>query len=491
MAGSTLSYADVVAGRLVLHEGPAHALPLLDALRESARAEAAGLPLGVTDALARGGRIAPDLLRRVRGTYPRVLQAERERTLARLVHLSGAAAPERLLGLFEQVRASGFRQELGALVAGEGILPRQRIDDLYARAEAALEQARARRVEGLRALMRGLPGPDAPDLVGRLSPAFQLCEGEVQLDPQPPPPPPPPAASGADPLQAARQDLLPEECPIYGYEIVAELGKGAMGVVYKARHVTSGRMTALKVLPLRLAAKTAYLERFKREAMALMRLEHENVVRAYDFGGSEDYYYLALEFVEGETLDKVLQREVCLSERTALDIGRQIARGLGCAAAQGIIHRDVKPENVIVTPAGVAKLVDFGIVKLADMDDGTITVTGTTVGTPYYIAPEQARGEDDLDVRSDLYSLGITLFHLATGRVPFTGKSQGAILVRHILEEVPDPRTVRVDLSEAFAAIVHRLTRKRPDDRYPTAEQAAEAMEAALGARATARARQG
>ena len=477
----------MVTGRLVLLDGGTAPAVLLQALREVAQSLVAGsAPLALVDALARGGRTHPDLLRRVRQNVPAVLQAERERTLARLLHLAHVAPAERLLALFEEVRQSGFQRELGTVVIAAGVATPAEIDALYARAEAALEQARQRRVEGLLGLLGDLPSPLAFDLQPRLASTFQLCEGELRLD-SPPPPAPPPAA---DPLETARQGdaPAPEECPIYGYEIVAELGKGAMGVVYKARHVTSGRMTALKVLPLRLAAKTQYLERFKREAMALMRLEHENIVRAYDFGGSEDYYYLALEFVEGETLDKVLQREVCLTERQALDIGRQVARGLACAAAHGVIHRDVKPENIILSNQGVAKLVDFGIVKLEDLEEGTITVTGTTVGTPYYIAPEQARGDDELDVRSDLYSLGITLFHLATGRVPFTGKSQGAILVRHILEEVPDPRSVRSDLSESFAGILHRLTRKRPEDRFASAEAAAEAIEAVLAVRpATAR----
>ena len=158
-----------------------------------------------------------------------------------------------------------------------------------------------------------------------------------------------------------------------------------------------------------------------------------------------------------------------------------LARGLQATMDAGIVHRDVKPENVIVTPEGVAKLVDFGIVKLLDLDeDGTVTVAGTTVGTPFYISPEQARGEDELDIRSDLYSLGITLFQLTTGKVPFTGKSQGAILVRHILEEVPDPRTLREDLSEGLARLVRKLTRKKREERHATPRDVGEAITALL-----------
>jgi serine/threonine-protein kinase len=149
-------------------------------------------------------------------------------------------------------------------------------------------------------------------------------------------------------------------------------------------------------------------------------------------------------------------------------VTRQIASALEEASRQEIVHRDVKPENIMMTKDGVAKLCDFGIVKLLDRDEGAVTVAGTTVGTPFYIAPEQARGEEDLDTRTDLYALGITLFHLVTGRVPFTGKSQGAILVRHILEEVPDVRSVAKDVSAETAAIVKKLTRKKRDERYET-----------------------
>ena len=253
-----------------------------------------------------------------------------------------------------------------------------------------------------------------------------------------------------------------------------------MGVVYKARHVFTGRITALKILPLKLAEKSQYLERFKREAIALMRIEHPNVVRGYDFGGSDDYYYLALEYVAGKTLDEVLQREPWLTEKRALLIVRQVALGLAAAARYGIVHRDIKPENIMVTAEGVAKICDFGIVKLEDLDDKEVTLAGTTVGTPFYISPEQARGDENLDIKSDLYSLGITLYQLTTGEVPFTGKSQGIILVRHILEDVPDPRTLNPALTPKLAAIVSRLTQKKPQDRYPTVEALIHDIDAAL-----------
>lgn len=299
--------------------------------------------------------------------------------------------------------------------------------------------------------------------------------------------PPKPAITGADEGSSqahspARSELRPEDCPIYGYEILAELGKGAMGVVYKCRHVFTDRITALKVLPLNLAKDGQFLERFKREAIASMRLQHENIVRAYDFGGSEEYYYLALEFIDGETLESRLQRDGLVPELETLHIARGVAAGLAFAAGVGVLHRDIKPENIMVTRAGVPKLCDFGIVKLLDLTEGSsVTLAGTTVGTPYYISPEQARGQEDLDIRSDIYSLGITLWHMLTGQLPFTGKSQGAILVRHILEEVPDPRSARPSLNAAIAELVNRMCKKKREERFQHPGELVQAIDRLLG----------
>ena len=284
--------------------------------------------------------------------------------------------------------------------------------------------------------------------------------------------------SGRFPAFVEDNSLRPEDCPIYGYEILKVLGKGAMGVVYKARHIFTDRITALKVLPLRLAVDSQYLERFKREAMACMRLQHDNIVRAYDFGGSEDYYYLALEYIDGQTLEDLINKQKVIPEKQAVKLIRDVALGLDFAWKEGILHRDIKPENIMITHEGQAKLCDFGIVKLVDMDDQLgVTLAGTTVGTPFYISPEQAKGEDDLDIRSDIYSLGITLFHLLTGTVPFTGKSQGAILVRHILENVPDPRSFKADLSPTVAELVGYMTRKKRGERFQTPMQLVETID--------------
>ncbi|MBX3470646.1 MAG: serine/threonine protein kinase [Planctomycetes bacterium] len=504
------SYGDVVTGRLLLKEEAISPEALWIAVRDMAAAWRAGQDLSLRKALGNRYLVPAQALEATRKNVLVVERVERERLLARLAFAEGLGDVDALRAMFEEVRREGFRDALGARLVQKGLARPEQVPGLYERVDQVLAPARKARVDGLIALLERIgPQFDAAQ-AARVRAAFELAATDGAFPP-PPPRPTPPAeraaplvvepekgwSGGGDELEQTRADLrrpgdalrsasesgeiAPEDCPIYGYEIVRELGKGAMGVVYKARHVTTNRMTALKILPLRLAAKTQYLERFKREAMALMRIEHDNVVRAYDFGGSEDYYYLALEFVEGETLDKVLKRETCLPERRALELALQIARGLAATAGAGLVHRDVKPENVIVTPEGVAKLVDFGIVKLLDdPEEGTVTIAGTTVGTPFYISPEQARGEEELDIRSDLYALGITLFQLTTGKVPFTGKSQGAILVRHILEEVPDPRTLRPDLSEDLAGVVRKLTRKRREDRYASPQEVVDAISQVL-----------
>ena len=485
------SYVDVVVGRLLLREATVGPETLWIALRDVAASGRGGRETTLLRALGARYLLDAEKARAARDQAVLVERAERARVWARLAFVRGLASAEVLKAEFEGVRREGFAQSLAARCVAQGHVPAAQAQALEHEADALLAPARARAAEGLREAIARLAPPFDAAQARHVEAGLTLVQTDALVATPPPRQAPAPAAptAAAGPrdgectdVMASTREVAPEDCPIYGYEIVRELGKGAMGVVYQARHVFTDRMTALKVLPLRLAAKTQYLERFKREAMALMRIDHDHVVRAYDFGGSEEYYYLALEFLEGETLDAVLRRDRLLPEARALEVARQVALGLGAAAAAGVVHRDVKPENVMLTGTGQAKLVDFGIVKLLDQEEGTVTMAGTTVGTPFYIAPEQARGEDDLDVRSDLYALGIMLFQLVTGQVPFTGKSQGAILVRHILEEVPDPRTVKPDVSPPVADVIRALTRKRRDDRPPTAEAAAEALAQALSA---------
>jgi serine/threonine-protein kinase len=524
-----LNYEDIISGRLLLQEGSVTIQGLWAALRQVASGTQSP---SLLEALASGPLATlagAQELERARQKIEVVKHIEVQRTLARLVYLEGSVPQDRIRAIYEELNRAGFPQPLGVRLVAMGLLLPFQLEALRPRVDETLQQARAERVAGLRAVAGRLEERFTPAEGQRVRGAFELAgsmPSPADAPPAPPPAPaPPPTPASAPRIDASpapeeaptraeprpeppklkaevderqiatsrfdKSEILaaasdtgtvdPESCPIYGYEIVQELGKGSMGVVYKARHVFSDRLTALKILPLRLAAKRQNLERFKREAMALMRIQHPNVVGAYDFGGSEEYYYLALEFVDGETLEDLLAREGRLDERRALTITRQVALGLAAAAEHGIVHRDIKPENVMITTEGVAKICDFGIVKMQDLDEGGLTIAGTTVGTPFYISPEQARGEDDLDLRSDIYSLGISLFHLTTGQVPFTGKSQGAILVRHILEEVPDPRTVEPSLSLGLAQILARMTKKQPGQRYQAAEELVTDIERLLG----------
>jgi serine/threonine-protein kinase len=496
------SYADVIAGRLLLREKLAAPEALFAALHEMHEELKKGSELSLAEALERRAVVPRETIARVRDAAPKIQHLEAEKALARLVVDDGLATPDMVRAIVEESRQKGFTEGLGVLLQKQGVLTGDKAKEIFSARQVGLAEARARRESALGELIRTLGPRFSPEERARISRVFEIEESARATASFARPavePAPTERMAAVSPdervndsqsitrqvLESASTEpktLSPEECPIYGYEVLKELGKGAMGVVYKARHIFTDRMTALKILPLKLARDAQYLERFKREAIAAMRLQHDNVVRAYDFGGSEEYYYLALEFVEGETLEKKIEREGRIPEPVALDVTRQIALALDEASRQGIVHRDIKPDNIMITKEGVAKLCDFGIVKLLDRDEGAVTVAGTTVGTPFYIAPEQARGEEDLDSRTDLYALGITLFHLATGRVPFTGKSQGAILVRHILEEVPDPRTLAPDLSPGTAAIVKKMTRKKREERYATPRDLVTDLEKALAA---------
>ncbi|MBI3725281.1 serine/threonine protein kinase [bacterium] len=492
------SYADVICGRLLLREKLAAPEALFAALHEMKEALQRGSEMSLAEALERRAAVAKPQLDRVRDALERVQYLEGEKALARLVVDEKIAPPETVKLLVEEIRSNGFKDGLCATLLKRGMIDEKNARRLFQTRQIGLAEARRKRERALADYLVFLPPRFGPDERQRLNSIFEIDEtpkpGSSPVVPTVtvPTTPAPPRAQplltdtfSREALAAATagaHDPAPEDCPIYGYEILAELGKGAMGVVYKARHIATNRLTALKILPLKLARDSHYLERFKREAIAAMALRHENVVTAYDFGGSEEYYYLALEFVEGETLEKRLEREGRIPEVEALIAVRQVSLALEEASKRGIIHRDVKPDNIMITREGVAKLCDFGIVKLLDRDEGAVTVAGTTVGTPFYIAPEQARGEDDLDTRSDIYALGITLFHLVTGSVPFTGNSQGAILVRHILEEIPDPRTFRPEITAACSEIVKRMTRKRREDRYTTPGELIADIDRALAA---------
>ncbi|MCY3017664.1 MAG: serine/threonine-protein kinase [Planctomycetota bacterium] len=261
------------------------------------------------------------------------------------------------------------------------------------------------------------------------------------------------------------------------YEMLCKLGEGGMSSVYKARVQATGIEVALKVMPRKYTDDRMFVARFEREARLGMSLEHSNIVRTVDFGEVNGIHYIALEYVNGGSLDKLLKARNILTEREALDVCAAVARALQYAGEKGLIHRDVKPSNIMLSSAGEVKLSDFGLVKHTDAEASKLTQSGLLVGTPHYISPEQARGDTDIDVRADIYSLGATLYHLVTGQTPFTGSSPLVIITKHLKDELTPPDEINPGLSEGCVAIIEKMMAKDRRDRYDTPEAMLEDIE--------------
>ncbi len=248
------------------------------------------------------------------------------------------------------------------------------------------------------------------------------------------------------------------------YEILEVLGSGGMGKVYRARDMTLERVVALKTLAPHLSSDGAFVQRFLKEARAAARLNHPNIVQIYNFGQVDGIYYLAMEFVDGHSLGTYLKKGH-FSEADAILIARHACQGLGVAHAHGIVHRDIKPDNLMLTGRGDVKLVDLGIAKRLDEDQG-MTTTGVAIGTPHYISPEQIRGQKDIDHRADIYSLGATLYHLVTGHTPYKGTSGPVVMSMHLVEPLPDPRQFEPGVSEGLCRILRKMMAKDRRERY-------------------------
>jgi len=214
------------------------------------------------------------------------------------------------------------------------------------------------------------------------------------------------------------QDGAKARMEIGGFEILDKLGRGGMSSVYKARDLVTGRLVALKIMPPKAAEDLAMLERFRRESRTAVLLDHPNIVKGITAGEDGGFFYFAMEFVRGRSLMRVLRSSGPLAERRAVTIARQVADALDHASGMGVLHRDIKPDNILVHPDDFVKVTDFGLSRFISGEDTMLTLPGTAVGTPYYMSPEQARGETDLDVRSDLYALGATLYEMLTGDPP-------------------------------------------------------------------------
>ena len=261
------------------------------------------------------------------------------------------------------------------------------------------------------------------------------------------------------------------------YELQDVAGSGGMSSVYRARDTVLERMVAIKILHDHFSDDPEYVERFRREARALAQLNHPNIVTVIDRGEFEGRQFIVFEHVEGENLKELIKREGQLPVDRAIALVHQVARGLAFAHDHGVVHRDVKPHNVLIDEDGVAKVTDFGIARSLEPGDG-LTETGTLLGTSEYIAPEQASGAR-VDERSDQYSLAVVLYELLAGEPPYTGDNFMAVAMKHIQQPVPSVRETRPDVSPRLDAIISRAMAKHPEDRFPSTEAMVAALEAA------------
>ncbi len=246
------------------------------------------------------------------------------------------------------------------------------------------------------------------------------------------------------------------------YRLEAKLGSGGMSTVYLARDQTLDRQVAVKVMHREMSEQADQLERFRQEARSVAKFSHPNVVSVID-AGEDGHPYIVFEYVEGETLKQRISRNGALDPQEAIAYAIEIARGLSVAHARNMVHRDIKPQNILIDAEGRAKLTDFGISRQLEQDG--MTATGRVLGTTDYVAPEQAMGRK-VDPRTDIYSLGVVLYEMLVGQVPFAADSQVGVAMKHVNEELPDVQRRRPDVSAAVALVVERSTAKDPAERY-------------------------
>lgn len=254
------------------------------------------------------------------------------------------------------------------------------------------------------------------------------------------------------------------------YDLIEKIAEGGMGAVYRGRDRNSGDIVAVKIVPKHLVSNAVFLKRFEQEYHAAKALEHPNIVKALDFGRDGDIPYLVMEFVDGESLGARIEREGSLPESESIRIISAVAQGLHKAHKLGLIHRDVKPDNVLLTPDGQVKLTDMGLVKELDADTN-LTRTGRGLGTPHFMAPEQFRNAKKADVRCDIYSLAATLYMMATGDLPFKSMNPLDAWMKKINNDLPAPRKVKPDVSERIDWAIRRSMSADPALRAATCRE--------------------
>jgi eukaryotic-like serine/threonine-protein kinase len=283
---------------------------------------------------------------------------------------------------------------------------------------------------------------------------------------------------------------------IPGYTLISKLGKGAMATVYKARQNSLDRIVAIKVLPKRMSENPEFVDRFYKEGKAAAKLSHNNIVQAIDVASTPDgYHYFVMEYIEGKTLYDVMQPPPVgegrnFAEAEALDIMIQITDAMVHAHERGLIHRDIKPKNILIMPNRVAKLTDLGLARAVDDKDAAESEAGKAYGTPYYISPEQIRGDVDIDFRADIYSLGATMYHMVTGRPPFEGETPSAVMHKHLKQPLTPADHVNTALSSGIGEIIDVCMAKKRDERYSSTSDLLEDLEAVRNGHRPVHARQ-
>lgn len=265
---------------------------------------------------------------------------------------------------------------------------------------------------------------------------------------------------------------------IPGYKILGKLGSGAMAVVYKAKQISLDRTVAVKVLPKKFVQKADYVERFYKEGRLAAKMNHNNIVQAIDVGEVGGLYYFVMEFVEGRTLHDDLSKGKIFNEDEAIDLILQLVSALGHAHSLGLVHRDVKPKNIMINKEDVVKLADMGLARETSDEKAAENEKGKAFGTPYYIAPEQIRGLKDIDGRADIYALGATLFHMLTGRVPFEAPAPSEVMKKHLKEPLTPPDHINTALTAGISEVIETMMAKNRDERYKNMEEVMEDLQA-------------
>ena len=264
---------------------------------------------------------------------------------------------------------------------------------------------------------------------------------------------------------------------IPGYRILKKLGSGAMATVFLAKQVSLDRLVAIKVLPKKFSSDANFINRFYKEGRSAAQLNHANIVQAYDVGQAGDHHYFVMEYVEGETVYDRTKAERRLQEPDAIDILIQAAKALQHAHERGLIHRDIKPKNIMITGRNVVKLADLGLARAVDDEAAAKAEAGRAYGTPYYISPEQIRGEMDIGPGADIYGLGATCYHMVTGRVPFSGKNPSQVMHKHLKSDLTPPDHLNPSLSAGFSQIIEMMMAKNREERYQSASDLLEDLE--------------